>query len=47
MDINFLTNEYKDVSVNGKNNLSSKKEDPNGDKLLINVITESCRHAQN
>ena len=24
MDINYLTNEYKDVSVKGKNNLSSK-----------------------
>ena len=45
MDINYLTNEYKDVSVNGKNNLNSKGEDPNGGKIINDVMTESCRHA--
>ena len=31
MKINCLTNKFKDISVNGKNNLTAKWEDPNGD----------------
>ena len=34
MKINCMTNKFKDISVNGKKNLSAKWEDPNGDKLL-------------
>ena len=44
MEINCLTNKYKDVSVNGKNNLSAKWEAPNGDKLINDVIIESCKN---
>ena len=41
MQINCLTNKFKDISVNGKKNLTAKWEDPNGDKLLDDVITDS------
>ena len=44
MKINCLTNEFKDISVNGKKNLSAKWEDPNGDKLLDDVISDSCEN---
>ena len=33
MEINCINNKYKDISVNGKINLSAKWEAPNGDKL--------------
>ena len=33
MKINCMTNKFKDISVNGKNNLSAKWEDPNRDKI--------------
>ena len=39
-----MTNKFKDISVNGKNNLSAKWEDPNGDKLLDDVILDSCEN---
>ena len=42
MRINCLTNKFKDISVNGKKNLTTKWEDPNGDKLLNDVISDSC-----
>ena len=42
MKINCMTNKFKDISVNGKKNLSAKWEDPNGDKLLDDVISDSC-----
>ena len=45
MRINCLTNKYKDISVNGKNNLSAKWEAPKGDKLLNDVISYSCKNA--
>jgi len=45
MKINCITNKYKDISVNGNNNLIAKWEDPNGDKLINDVITESCKNA--
>ena len=45
MEINCITNKYKDISVNGNNNLIAKWEDPNGDKLINDVITESCKNA--
>ena len=32
------------VIVNGKKNLSAKWEDPNGDKLLDDVISDSCEN---
>ena len=44
MKINCMTNKFKDISVNGKKNLSAKWEDPNGDKLLDDVISESCEN---
>ena len=44
MKINCITNKFKDVSVNGKKNLSAKWEDPNGDKLLDDLILDSCEN---
>ena len=44
MKINCMTNKFKDISVNGKKNLSAKWEGPNGDKLLDDVISESCKN---
>ena len=44
MRINCLTNKYKDISVNGKNNFSAKWEAPNGDKLIDDVISDSCKN---
>ena len=44
MKINCLTNKFKDISVNGKKNLTAKWEDPNGDKLLDDVISNSCEN---
>ena len=44
MNINCLTNKFKDISVNGKKNLTAKWEDPNGDKLLDDVISDSCEN---
>jgi hypothetical protein len=45
MQINCLTYKFKDISVNGKNNLTAKWEDPNGDKLIEDVISDSCKNA--
>ena len=44
MNINCLTNKFKDVSVNGKKKLTAKWEDPNGDKLLDDVISDGCEN---
>ena len=44
MKINCMTNKFKDISVNGKKNLAAKWEDPNGDKLLDDVISASCEN---
>tara|TARA_Y100001968_G_scaffold69326_1_gene60445 strand:+ start:359 stop:763 length:405 start_codon:yes stop_codon:yes gene_type:complete len=44
MRINCLKNKFKDISVNGKKNLIAKWEEPNGDKLLDDVISESCEN---
>ena len=44
MKINCMTNKFKDISVNGTKNLSAKWEDPNGDKLLDDVISDSCEN---
>jgi len=44
MKINCMTNKFKDISVNGKINLSAKWEDPNGDKLLDDVISDGCEN---
>ena len=44
MRINCITNKFKDISVNGKKNLTAKWEDPNGDKLLDDVISKSCKN---
>ena len=43
MKINCLTNEFKDISVNGKKNLTAKWQASNGDKLLDDVILDSCK----
>ncbi len=45
--INCTSNRYKDISVNGKNILSAKWLDPNEDKLIIDVISETCKNAKN
>ena len=47
MRINCISNEFKDISVNGKNNLSAKWEAPNEDKLLDDVISDSCKNVEN
>ena len=44
MRINCLTKEFKDISVNGKKMLAAKWEGPNGDKLLEDVILDSCKN---
>ena len=44
MEINCLTNKFQDISVNGKKNLIAKWEDPNGDILLDDVISYSCKN---
>ena len=44
MEINCINNKYKDISVNGKINPSAKWEDPNGDKLINDLISESCQN---
>jgi len=44
MKINCMTNEFKDTSVNGKKNLKAKWEEPKGDKLLDDVISNSCEN---
>ena len=44
MKINCLTNEFKDISVNGKKNLAAKWQATNGDKLLDDVILDSCKN---
>jgi len=44
MEINCINKKYKDISVNGKINLSAKLEDPNGDKLINDLISESCQN---
>ena len=45
MEINCRTNKFKDISVNGKKNLTAKWEDPKGDKLIDDVILDSCKNA--
>ncbi len=42
MEINCSTNKFKDISINGKKNLNAKWEDPNGDKLLDDLISDNC-----
>ena len=44
MNINCLTNKFKDISINGKKNLTAKWEASNGDKLLDDVISDSCKN---
>ncbi len=44
MKINCLTNEFKDISVNGKKNLTAKWQVSNGDRLLDDVIIDSCKN---
>ncbi len=44
MEINCLTNKFKDISVNGKKNISAKWEYPNGDKLINDVISDICKN---
>ena len=46
MKINCMTNKFKDISINGKKNSSEKWEDPNGDKLLEDVISASCKNVK-
>ncbi len=44
MKINCLTNKFQDISVNGKIKLNKKWEDPRGDKLLNDVISDCCEN---
>ena len=44
MNINCLTNKFKDISVNGKINLTAKWQAPKGDKLIDDVISDSCKN---
>tara|TARA_Y100001968_G_scaffold85425_1_gene76530 strand:- start:906 stop:1310 length:405 start_codon:yes stop_codon:yes gene_type:complete len=44
MKINCLTNQFKDISVNGKKNFTAKWEEPNGDKLIDDVISDGCKN---
>ena len=44
MEIDCINNKYKDISVNGKINLSAKWEAPNEDKLINDLISESCQN---
>ncbi len=44
MRINCLTNKFKDISVNGKKILNAKWDEPNGDKLINDVISYSCKN---
>ena len=44
MRINCSTHKFKDISVNGKNILSAKWEEPNGDKLINDVISDGCKN---
>ena len=44
MEINCDANKYKDISINGKNILRAKWELPNGDKLINDVISFSCKN---
>ena len=44
MKINCLTNKFKDISVNGKKNLRALWEETNGDKLINDVISDSCKN---
>tara|TARA_B100000579_G_C22454033_1_gene675685 strand:- start:204 stop:590 length:387 start_codon:yes stop_codon:yes gene_type:complete len=44
MKIDCIDNKYKDISVNGKKNITAKWEDPKKDKLLNDVILDSCKN---
>ncbi len=44
MRINCNTNEYKDISINGTKDSTSKWKDTNGDKLINDVISDSCEN---
>ncbi len=47
MDINCSDNSFRDVAVGAKefnefNNINSEWQNPNGDKLILNVIDQVC-----
>tara|TARA_Y100001968_G_scaffold77923_1_gene69229 strand:+ start:125 stop:526 length:402 start_codon:yes stop_codon:yes gene_type:complete len=44
MKINCEAKKYKDISINGKNILKAKWEEPSGDKLINDVISVSCKN---
>jgi len=44
MRINCSSSKFKYISINGKKNLSAKWEDPKGDKLIIDVISDGCKN---
>ena len=44
MQVNCITNKFKDISINGKKNLTAKWQDPNGDKLIDDVISDGCKN---
>ena len=44
MEINCLSNKFKDIALNGNKILIAKWEEPNGDKLLNDLISDSCEN---
>ncbi len=44
MEINCLNNKFIDISINGKKKITTKWEDPNGDKLLDDLISDCCKN---
>ena len=43
-EINCLTNQLKDISINSKKNSTAKWEIANGDKLLNDLILDACKN---
>ena len=44
MRINCINNKFKDISINGTKNFNAKWEESNGDKLINDVISNSCKN---
>ena len=44
MRINCFSYKFKDISVNGKKYSRVKCEDPKGDKMINDVISDSCKN---
>ena len=44
MKINCINNKFKDISVNGKRNITAKWQKTNGDKLINDLISYGCEN---